>query len=107
MTAPPLLRSVKFWTVQANAIAIRGTGDRCLAGLAAMTQWGCQLRSLAATENTRHRDNPRCSSQSGRFFRRSDHAPGGIFDPLFTSIAADAAGINAAIGHHPHLRRSL
>jgi hypothetical protein len=37
---------------------------------------------------------------------RIDQAPGGIFDPLFTGISANAAGIHAAICRHPHLRRS-
>jgi hypothetical protein len=107
MTAPPLLRSVKSRTVQANAIAIRGTGARYLAGLAAMTRWSCQLRSLAATEILAIAITPDVRSLSGRFFRRSIHVPRGIFDPLFIGISADAAAINAAISHHPHLQQSL
>jgi hypothetical protein len=85
-----------------------GASARYLAGLATMTRWARQLlRSLAATDNIHHSDNHGCTSLSGRSLRRIDHAPGGIFDPLFTGISANAAGINAAICRYPHLRRSL
>ena len=88
MTAQPLtLRS----TFQVDTAAL----GRYLAGLAAM------IRRWARP------DNHACTSLSGRSFRRIDYAPGGIFDPLFTGISANAAGINAAISRHPHLRRSL
>ena len=57
-----------------------------------MTRWARQLlRSLAATGNIHHRDNHGCTSLSGRSLR-IDHAPGGIFDPQFTDISANAAG---------------
>src|SRR5262249_54291330 len=106
MTAQPLaLRYVTFFTCRLGATALRGASARYLAGLAAMTRWARQLlRSLAATDNIHHSDNHGCTSLSGRSLRRIDHAPGGIFDPLFTGISANAAGINAAISH---LRRSL
>ena len=84
MTAQPLtLRS----TFQVDTAAL----GRYLAGLAAMIRWA----------------RPDNRSLSGRSFRRIDYAPGGIFDPLFDGISANAAGINAAICRHPYLRRSL
>jgi hypothetical protein len=108
MTAQPLaLRYVTSFTCRAGAAALGGATARYLAGVATMTRWARQLlRSLAATDNIHHRDNHQCSSPSGRSSRRIDHAPGGIFDPLFTGIA-NATGINAAICRHPQLRRSL
>ena len=88
MTAQPLtLRS----TFQVDTAAL----GRYLAGLAAM------IRRWARP------DNHGCSSLSGSSLCRIDHAPGGIFDPLFTGISANAAGIHAAVCRHPHLRRSL
>ena len=74
----------------ADISALGRASARYLAGLAAMFRW--------APDNT---------SLSGRSFRRIDYALGGIFDPLFTGISANAAGINAAISRHPYLRRSL
>ena len=74
----------------ADISALGRASARYLAGLAAMFRW--------APDNT---------SLSGRSFRRIDYAPGGIFDPLFTGISANAAGMNAAISRHPYLRRSL
>ena len=97
MTAQPLaLRYVTSFTCRVGARALGGASARYLAGLAAMTRWARQLRSLAATDNIYHRDNHGCMSLSGRSFRRIDHAPGGSFDPLFTGISANSAGINAA-----------
>ena len=105
MTAQPL--TLRF-TCQAGTTALGRASARYLAGLAAMTRWARQLlRSLTATDNIHHRDNHGCTSLSGRSFRRIDHAPGGSFDPLFTGISANSAGINAAICRHPHLRRSV
>ena len=108
MTAQPLaLRYVTSFTCQVGATALGGASARYLAGVATMTRWARQLlRSLAATGNIHHRDNHGCTSLSGRSLR-IDHAPGGIFDPQFTDISANAAGIHAAIGRHPHLRWSL
>jgi hypothetical protein len=88
MTAEPL--TLRF-TCPADTTALWRASARYLAGLAAMIRW-------ARPDNT---------SLSGRSFRRIDYAPGGIFDPLFTGISANAAGINAAICRHPYLRRSL
>jgi hypothetical protein len=97
MTAQPL--TLRF--SQTDTTALGPASTRYLAGLAAMIRWACHLlRSLAATDNP---DN----HLSGRSFRRIDYAPGGIFDPLFTGISANAAGINAAFCRHPRLRRSL
>ena len=109
MTAQPLaLRYVTSFTCRVGATALGGASARYLAGLAAMTRWARQLlRSLAATDNIHHCDNHGCSSLSGSSLCRIDHAPGGIFDPLFTGISANAAGIHAAVCRHPHLRRSL
>ena len=109
MTAQPLaLRYVTSFTFQASATTLGGASARYLAGIATMTRWARQLlRSLAATDNIHHSDNHGCTSLSGSSFRRIDHAPGGIFDPLFTGISANAAGINAAICRHPHLQRSV
>ena len=87
MTAQPL--TLRF-TCQAGTTALGRASARYLARLAAMFRW--------APDNT---------SLSGRSFRRIDYALGGIFDPLFTGISANAAGINAAISRHPYLRRSL
>jgi hypothetical protein len=108
MTAQPLaLRYVTSFTCRAGATALGGASARYLAGVATMTRWARQLlRSLAATDNIHPRNNHQCSSLSGRSFGRIDQAPGGIFDPLFTGISANAAGIHAAICRHPHLRRS-
>ena len=88
MTAQPL--TLRF-TCQAGTTALGRASARYLAGLAAMIRW-------ARPDNT---------TLSGRSFRRIDYALGGIFDPLFTGISANAAGINAAISRHPYLRRSL
>jgi hypothetical protein len=44
-------------------------------------------------------------SFSAARLRQVDYSPGGIFDPLFSGLSAHAAGINAAICHHPYLRR--
>ena len=109
MTVQPLaLRYVTSFTCRVGATALGGASARYLAGLAAMTRWARQLlRSLAATDNIHHCDNRGCSSLSGSSLCRIDHAPGGIFDPQFTDISANAAGIHAAIGRHPHLRWSL
>jgi hypothetical protein len=105
MTAQPLaLRDVTSITCRVGATALRRASARYLVKLAVMTRRANQLRSLA---NIHHPDNYVCTSLSERSFRRIDHAPGGIFDPLFTGISADAAGINAAICRHPHLQRSL
>ena len=104
MTAQPL--TLRF--SQTDTTALGPASTRYLAGLAAMIRWACQLlRSLAATDNIHHCDNHGCSSLSGSSLCRIDHAPGGIFDPLFTGISANAAGIHAAVCRHPHLRRSL
>ena len=75
----------------ADLSALGRASARYLAGLAAMIRWA----------------RPDNRSLSGRSFRRIDYAPGGIFDPLFDGISANAAGINAAICRHPYLRRSL
>jgi len=108
MTAQPLaLWYVTSWPFQPGATAFGGSSARYLSGLAAITRWGRQPRTVAAKDNIYHRDNHRSSSLPGTSFRRIDHAPRGIFDQLFTGIAVDAAGINAAIGRHPHLQRSL
>ena len=108
MTAQPLaLRYVTFFTCRFGATALGRASARYLAGVATTTRWARQLlRNLAATDNIHHSDNHGCTSLSGRSFRIG-HAPGGIFDPLFTGISAHAAGINAAICRHPHLRRPL
>ena len=87
MTTQPL--TLRF--SQTDTTALGPASTRYLAGLAAMIRWA----------------RPDNRSLSGRSFRRIDYAPGGIFDPLFTGISANAAGINAAICRHPHLRRSL
>ena len=89
MTAQPL--TLRF-TCQADTTALGRASARYLAGLAAMIRWA-------------RPDNHVCTSLPGRSFRRIDYAPGGIFDPLFTGISANAAGINAAICRHPYLRR--
>ena len=105
MTAEPL--TLRF-TCPADATALWRASARYLAGVATTTRWARQLlRNLAATDNIHHRNNHRCSSLSGRSSRWIGHAPGGIFDPLFAGISANAAGINAAICRHPHLQRSL
>jgi hypothetical protein len=75
----------------ADISALGRASARYLAGLAAMIRWA----------------RPDNASLSGRSFRRIDYAPGGIFDPLFAGISANAAGINAAICRHPFLRPSL
>jgi hypothetical protein len=107
MTAQSLaLRYVTSFTCRVGDTGSWGASARYLA--AAMTRWARQLlRSLAATDDIHHSDNHGCTSLSGRSLRRIDHAPGGIFDPLFTGISSNAAGINAAICRHPHLQRSL
>jgi hypothetical protein len=109
MTAQPLaLRYVTAFTCRVGATALGGASARYLAGVATMTRWARQLLgSLAATDNIHHPENHQCLSLSGRSFGRIDHAPGGIFDPLFTGISANAAGINGAICRHPHLQRSV
>jgi len=109
MTVQPLaLRHVTFFTCRFGATALGRASARYLAGVATTTRWARQLlRNLAATDNIHHRDNRGYTSLSGRSLRRIDYAPGGIFDPLFTGILANAAGINAAICRHPHLQRSL
>jgi hypothetical protein len=103
MTAQPLaLRYVTSFTCRVGATALGRASARYLAGSAAMTRWARQLlRSLAATDNIHHGDNHGCSSRSGSSLRRIDQAPGGIFDPLFTGISANAAGINAAVCDGP------
>jgi len=94
MTAQLLaLRYVTSWTLQASAAALKEISAR----------WGRHL--LAAIDNIHHRDDQRCLSAGS--FRRIEHAPGGIFDPLFIGISTDAAGISTAICRHPHLRRFL
>jgi hypothetical protein len=97
-------RCAPAWTFQANTAGLRGLNARYLAGLAMVSRWGRQPRSLATTDD-RYRDDHRFSRLSGGSFRQIDYAPGGIFDPLFIGISADAAGINAVICRQPYLRR--
>ncbi len=53
-------------------------------------------RGLAAAHRVRHRAD-RYPSSPGRPPRHADYAPGGIFDPLFAGLSADAARVHAAI----------
>jgi hypothetical protein len=107
MTTQPLaVRYAPSWTLQADTAALRALNARYLAALAMVSRWGRQPRRLATTDD-RYRDDHRFSRLSGGSFRQIDYAPGGIFDPLFTGISADAAGLNAAICRKPYLRRKL
>jgi hypothetical protein len=64
---------------------------RYLAGFMRMFRRGAEHSGLAATDDSiRHRDGYRYSSVSGAPLRQTDYTSGGIFDPLFRGLSADA-----------------
>jgi len=60
------------------------------AGFAAMSRRQSGLREHALVDDDRNRELQQISSQYGAL-------PSGLFDPLFSGLSADAAGIDAAI----------
>jgi hypothetical protein len=76
-------------TTRRNA-ALQYLAARVEAGFAAMSRRQSGLREHALVDDDRNRELQQISRQYGA-------SPRGLFDPLFSGLSADAAGIDAAI----------
>jgi hypothetical protein len=73
------------------------TAGRVQAGFAAMSRRQSGLREHPLVDDVRDRELQQMLRQSGA-------SPRGLFDPLFSGLSADAAGIDAAICRRMPLR---
>jgi hypothetical protein len=84
-------------SLAATISAFQYLAARVQAGFATMSRRQSGLREHPLVDDVRNRELQQMLRQSGA-------SPRGLFDPLFSGLSADAAGIDAAICRRTHLR---